>query len=258
MVHAKSVAAKSSSQVLHGTKAQTGFSRASMMGMLDSLASAVRSLKVSIDRSVWLNYYEDNNYTDSTMSQKRETVKRFLQRAEAKTVFDLGANTGEFSRLAASMGSDTLSMDFDPVCVERNYLECRKNFEKKILPLVMDLTQPSPSLGWANEERSSLAERGKADAVMALALIHHLAIANNIPLESIARYFARLGRWLIIEFVAKDDSQVQRLLSSREDVFDRYTEQEFEKEFSKYFKIEDRQALSGSSRCLYLMRATDV
>jgi hypothetical protein len=125
--------------------------------------------------------------------------------------------------------------------------------ETHLLPLVADLTNPSSAIGWAERERISLAGRGPADVVMALALVHHLAIGNNVPLPAIAEYFARLGRALIIEFVPKEDSQVQRLLAAREDIFVNYTQPEFERAFGHWFRIEQAVPIRESQRTLYCM-----
>ena len=108
--------------------------------------------------------------------------------------WDLGANTGVFSRLASQRGWYTVALDIDPAAVEHNYLTSRAASEKNLLPLLMDLTNPSAGLGWAHHERLSLAERGPVDAILALALIHHLAISNNVPLRRIAQYFSETGR----------------------------------------------------------------
>ena len=116
-----------------------------------------------------------------------------------------------------------ISFDVDPGCVEKNYLECKRTGETRILPLLLDLTNPSPGLGWAHSERDPITDRSTADTVMALALVHHLAIANNVPLLQVARMFSQMGRDLVIEFVDKTDSQVQRLLATREDIFTDYT-----------------------------------
>jgi hypothetical protein len=121
---------------------------------------------------------------------------------------------------------------------------------------VLDLTNPSPSLGWQNEERMSFVERGPVDIVMALALIHHLAISNNVPLESLAAFFAGLAPWLIIEFVPKTDSQVERLLSTREDIFPDYNPNGFEQAFKKHFIIHKIVPVQDSERQLYLMERT--
>ncbi len=123
-----------------------------------------------------------------------------------------------------------------------------------LLPLLLDLTNPSPALGWSNNERSSLAERGPADTVVALALIHHLAISNNVPFKRIAQYFSGICNSLIIEFVPKTDSQIQKMLMNREDIFSDYSEEKFENEFSCFFTIEDKQKIKNSTRIIYLMK----
>ena len=166
---------------------------------------------------------------------------------------NLGANVGIFSRLASDKGILTISFDNDAATVEKNYLECVARGEPNILPLVVDLSNPSPGIGWENKERMSFIERGPAEAVMALALVHHLAISNNLSLGHIAWFLAKICRSLIIEFVPKNDSQVQRLLASREDIFPDYTRQAFEKEFSRCFTIEDSADIRESQRILYLM-----
>ena len=119
----------------------------------------------------------------------------------------------------------------------------------------MDLTNPSPGLGWNHQERASLRKRGPADMVMALALVHHLAISNNVPLPQLADFFSRLGKELIVEFVPKGDSQVERLLASREDIFPNYTETGFEEAFSTVYEIIEKKQIEGSNRTLYLMQS---
>jgi hypothetical protein len=122
-----------------------------------------------------------------------------------------------------------------------------------ILPLLLDLTNPSPGIGWQNRERMSLMERGPADVVLALALVHHLAISNNVPLERVAAFFGGICRWLIVEFIPKEDSQVQRLLATREDIFPGYTQAGFESAFENEFVLHSAVALEESTRVLYLM-----
>jgi len=141
--------------------------------------------------------------------------------------------------------------------VEKNYLHVRANNETNITPLVMDLTNPSPGLGWNHSERDSLASRGRADLIMALALIHHLSISNNVPFLRVAEFFATLGNHLIIEFVPKSDSQVRRLLTTRTDIFDTYDQEHFEAEFKAHFDIVRSSPVEGSERTLYLMRRRD-
>jgi hypothetical protein len=138
--------------------------------------------------------------------------------------------------------------------VEQNFREKEQKNEKNLLPLLLDLTNPSPGTGWHNTERRSLEDRGPADTILALALIHHLAVVNNVPLERIAEFFSGICHSLIIEFVPKKDSQVQRLLVNRRDIFDDYTEGRFESSFGKYFVLEQKIPILGSERILYLYK----
>ena len=227
--------------------------RRSFIGIVESLHSGVKKLKWSGDKTEWGNYYSDTNYSDEAFSQKKEFVSKFLKEINPKLVWDLGANTGTFSRLASDMGINTISFDIDPVAVEKNYLECMEKQESKILPLLLDLTNPSPNIGWANNERMSFVDRGPADAILALALIHHLVISNNVPLSRIVEFFKKNCNNLIIEFIPKTDSQIQRLLATREDIFVDYNKENFEKEFKKDFVIRNEVRINESERILYIM-----
>lgn len=229
-------------------------SKQAIYNLIDSLLSLVRSLSVKTITTEWADYYQDNNYTESSFEAKRDLVTDFIKAVNPKTVWDLGGNTGEFSRCASDLGIPTVSFDIDPGAVQQNYDIVKTNKEKFILPLVMDLTNPSPAIGWHNQERDSLIARGPVDLIMALALIHHMAIANNVPLREIARSFADLGKFLIIEFVPKQDSQVQRLLSSRLDIFPDYNPEGFKQAFLEYYTILNEQPVQGSERSLFLMK----
>ena len=247
------------SQVRHAASAvrpspRRRVSLLALRGLIDSLASATGSLRWKAGGTEWAGYYQDTNYSPEAMESKKALVGRFLDEARPETVWDLGGNTGEFSRLAAERGALTICFDTDPSAVEKCYLEERKNGNNSLLPLVMDLTNPSPALGWANRERNSLGERGPCGLVMALALVHHLAISNNVPLPMIAEYFAGLGRSLIVEFVPKEDSQVQRLLTTREDIFSNYSEEGFQAALAPWFEIIRRQPIVNSRRCLFLAK----
>jgi hypothetical protein len=233
---------------------QHRMSRYAFLGILNSLESTVKRLKWQPKGTEWADYYQDTNYSPQAFEHKKTIVDGFLDKVRTSTVWDLGANVGVFSRLASDRGIPTVSFDVDPAAVEKNYLDCVASGDTSILPLVIDLTNPSPGIGWENKERMSLKERGPADAVLALALVHHLAVSNNVPLSRIAGFFSDICHWLIIEFVPKTDSQVQRLLATREDIFPSYTRQAFEQEFSRYFTIDDSADIWESQRTLYLMR----
>lgn len=234
---------------------QAKMSRISLLGLIDSLESGIAALSLPHLATEWGNYYADTNYSAVALSHKQQVVNSMLERAEVSgVVWDFGANTGVFSRLASHRGLQTVSFDIDPVAVEKNYQQCRSANDECLLPLLLDLTNPSPSLGWENSERMSLIDRGPADTVLALALIHHLAISNNLPLGRLAEFFARVCCHLIIEFVPKTDSQVQHLLATREDIFIQYTQDDFEREFRASFSIIASEKISESERTLYLMK----
>ena len=228
-----------------------------MRGLIASLANTVKKLNWKMPETEWGNYYAQTNYSDQAGDEKRALVDRFLGRiSDPLTVIqDFGANTGEFSRIAAKHCALVVSQDIDPVAVELNYRENSTNGPKNILPLIQDFSSPSPAIGWGNAERSSFLERSRCDALLVLALIHHLAINNNVPLSNIAKLLSGITKWLVIEFVPKSDSQVIRLLATRKDIFVNYTPQGFEESFSEYFSIESSENVRDSERTLYLMKA---
>jgi len=228
--------------------------RRSLLGLIDSLESAVRRLKWDAKGTEWANYYRDSSYSLSALEHKRQLVSQFLDTVHPRTVWDLGANVGMFSRVASKRGICTVSFDIDPAAVEKNYIECVKRGETNILPLVLDLTNPSPSIGWENKERMSIFERGPADMVLALALVHHLAISNNLPFNELVSTLSTICNWLAVEFVPKSDPQVGRLLSTRDDIFPDYTQQTFESEFRRQFTIMSSVRIRDSERMMYLMR----
>jgi hypothetical protein len=232
-----------------------GFGLRAFRGLVESLERAVASLEWEPPTSVWSGYYGGcYTYPEAASERKAEVVGAFLDHVQPQTVWDLGANTGRFSRMASGRGAFTLAIDSDHGVVEAAYREARGSGDSRILPLVIDLANPSPPTGWANEERAGLAARGPADLVMALALVHHLAIGNNVPLDLFAGFLAEVGRSAIVEFVPRQDPQVGELLATREDVFTDYTVAGFERAVEARFEIERRETLPGSARTLYLLR----
>jgi ribosomal protein L11 methylase PrmA len=230
--------------------------RASFEGLLDSLRAAVRSLRWQPKGTPWAEYAGMTHYSPEAADAKKALVGAFLDEARPATVWDLGANVGSYSRVASDRGILTIAFDNDPAAVERSYLEGRRRKEALFLPLWMDLTNPTPGIGWDLRERASIQERGPADLVMALALIHHMVVSNNVPFDSFARFLSALGRWLIIEFVPKEDPQVRKLLAWRKDIFAEYDEQIFEEAFRQVYTIRKASTLPGSGRRLYLMEKT--
>ena len=229
-------------------------SKEALLGLIESLKGTIQKLEWKPTGTEWADYYAANNYTDAAFEHKKTLVGAWLAETNARTVWDLGANSGVFSRVAANTGAFVVAADVDPAAVEVNHRLVKEHKETGLLPLVIDLTNPSPAIGWNNTERDSFLQRGPAGAVLALALVHHLAIGNNVPLRQVAEFFAGCGEWLIVEFVSKSDSQVQRLLRNRVDIFPGYTREGFEKEFSQVFAIKHSSAIRDSERWLYLMK----
>lgn len=237
----------------HKIKTKNGFSKYNFLALIDNLESTINKLQWRPICSVWSNYYENTNYTIGSLNHKIQLVSNFLQKNRSNVVIDLGANDGLFSRIASQIATSVISFDVDPSCVEKNYLLCLKKKTLNILPLILDLINPSPAIGWANEERLSLRERFNADTLLALALIHHLVISNNLSFYKIADYFSRLTKSLIIEFIPKTDIHLQKLIINRKDIFEDYSQITFEKEFNKYFIIRDSVQIADSERVLYNM-----
>ena len=225
----------------------------SLPALIDSLESTIKRMTWKHSYTEWRNYYDNTTYSSKAFEHKKKLIDQLINKDQTTYVLDIGANTGIFSRICRKKEIYTVSCDADPVAIEKNYLDCKKNKDESILSLIIDITNPSPGIGWINRERKPFIERNPNDTVIALALIHHLAISNNIPLKEIAVFFSNFCHNLIIEFVPKSDSQVKILLATREDIFNGYTQVEFEKKFEKYFLIKDAIKIVDSKRTLYRM-----
>ncbi|MCL2004853.1 MAG: hypothetical protein FWG73_01700 [Planctomycetaceae bacterium] len=226
------------------------FSAASHQTMAEGLFDATASIKRPGQTTEWGDYYNDLNYDDSGFQEKKRIVEEICIRVAPQVACDFGANLGEFSRVLAKHAKTVLAPDIDPVAVERNYLLTKKNKEENIYPIVQDLCNPSPGIGWRNQERDSFFDRAKCDLAMGLALIHHLCIGNNLPLDFVADLFASVSGNVILEFVPKEDSQVQRLLSAREDIFPDYDLAHCIEAFSRHFQSCEQFPISGSTRTI--------
>lgn len=228
-------------------------SRISLLGLMNNLESTIQKMNWKKIDSEWGEYYCDTNYSEESFQHKKQIIAGFVEKLSPQNVWDIGGNEGVFSRIASDKGIPTITFDVDHVAVENNYRNIIKKGETNILPLLLDLTNPPPRLGWSNQERMSLKERGPVDTAFALALIHHLVISNNLPLYHIAKFFSSVANSLVIEFVPVQDSQVQRLLATRKDITHDYTPEAFEQEFQKFFSILNSEKIKNSERCLYLM-----
>jgi hypothetical protein len=222
--------------------------------LLDSLRRAVEGLRWT-PSGHWTQYGIQTSYTERGAASKRTIVERMLAASPAEVVWDMGANVGTYSTIAAGDGRSVIAFDQDAASVEHHWRRLSAEARASVLPLVMDLANPSPALGWGLEERRSLVQRGPADVILALALVHHLAIGNNVPLDRVASFFARLGRRAIVEFVPKEDPMTQHLLAARPDIFPGYTLDGFRAAFARHFRVLDEARIDDSLRTLVLLEA---
>ena len=234
----------------------SGMGRTAMLGLIDSLERTIRGLDVAPAKTLWSTYGTHLNYSEAAQQAKRQLVAEMIAaagREKLGSVWDLGANTGDYSRLAADAGAPVIAFDADHPVVDAHFRQASGRGDGLILPLLQNLSNPSPAMGWGHAERRSLIDRGPADLCLALALVHHLAIGGNVPLDRVAEFFAAVARRLIIEFVPKEDSQVQRMLSLREDVFQDYTQPNFVSAFERRFRIVKSVPIKETVRTLFLM-----
>lgn len=241
-----------------GRRPAASFTRRAMLGLVDHLQAAVERLAMPAAASAWADYYAHTNYSADAMAAKRRIVESHLRHLRPATVWDLGANTGAFSTLAADAGAYTVAFDADHATVDRHVIDRRRTADRRVLPLVMDLANPTGGFGWNHTERTSLAERGPADVVLALGLVHHLALAGQVPFGLVARFFERIGRTLVVEFIPPTDSQVEGMLSRMPSRAEGYSADAFEREFDRAFTIVERTPIPGSARRLYLMQSRSM
>lgn len=193
-LHAKAQK-KYSEQVLTNKKAKQNkenIEKRKIIALIDNLINIVKKMTIKNETSQWNDYYENNNYSEEAIDLKAKFIEGVLkEKNEVNILADIGANNGKFSRIAANYAKQVISFDLDELVIENNYNICKKENHNNILPLVLDLCNPSAAIGWSNQERDSFKTRANFDITLALALIHHLAISNNLPLTSIADFFRK-------------------------------------------------------------------
>lgn len=230
-----------------------------LVNMILNLLSTIKSLnyKPKLDKSSWKGYYSFTNYNEKSFNEKENLVLSYVLKCGKKEkILDIGANNGYFSRIISNKveNSIIISSDIDFHAVDENYISIDNDINKNIYPVITDLTNPISAIGWANKERLSFLERVKnSDIVLALALIHHISITNNVPFIKVSELFASITKYLIIEYVPKDDSQTIKILDENLGDYSYYNEENFENSFKIYFKILDKQLIPDTKRTLYLM-----
>jgi hypothetical protein len=221
--------------------------------LLDSLVRLIEGLDWTPAGTEWAEYGNASSYEDASAQHKDETVAELVGLASPAVVWDLGANAGRYSAIAARTAERVVAWDIDPAASERHWRDLQARSETKVLPLLQDLANPSPALGWDACERRSLFDRAEGATLLALALVHHLAIGRNVPLPMLSATLARLGDQLIIEWVPKEDPMVRRLLATREDVFPDYTEAGLREAFERDWTVMTTRSVAGTPRVILLM-----
>jgi ribosomal protein L11 methylase PrmA len=203
------------------------------------------------EKTVWRDYAEVNSYSSDEARSKAAFVREFAAAVRPALLWDLGCNTGEYSKAALEAGARlSIGFDFDAGALDRAYLRAKAE-GLNLLPLHLDAANPSPSQGWGQGERKGMRERAPADGVLALAFVHHLAVAKNVPLEYVVDWVVGMASAGVIEFVQKGDPMVQELLRLREDIFADYSEETFERALRARARIQRVEQVSAAGRKLY-------
>ncbi len=229
-----------------------------LVGLVRSLKKTIRGITWKSYSKIWKDYTEIRTYNPEDVSAKSDYVDKVVRKLAPSMVWDLGANTGEFSFIAASHGAFVVSVEGDPACTEFLY---KKAFDvhgiRNILPLTMDLANPTPRLGWDSKERLSLKDRGPADLILSLALVHHLVFSCCVPVPMIAEWFAEMARYVLVEFVPPSDPMVKKMLANRNGEHHEYGLDVFTSSFEKFFEFEDQKTLQNG-RVLFLYKRKKV
>lgn len=237
-------------------------SKSGQLKIVDSLYSYIKELKLN-ESSEWGNYYAKTNYSDKAFIEKEQLLNRWVETLAPKTMIDIGGNDGTFARSIQYPIDQKIVCDIDNNAVDSNFVQMKQQKESNMLPMVLDVLNPSPSIGLNNEERESFLKRisgFKPDVTLALALIHHMTLSGNVPFEMSAKFFRKFSKNLIIEFPEREDSWVERLLSTKGEFrshFDFYETSNFEKAYSNYFTIIEKLQITDAHRVLYLLKAKD-
>jgi SAM-dependent methyltransferase len=232
--------------------AEAGFDKRLIVRNVLNLRKIISRMAPAGGKTEWSDYARTHSYGEADFEAKRAFVRKAAGFHRWRRVWDLGCNTGAFSRIAAEHADYVVAMDSDWMAVEHLYQSQKEHSDGgSILPLVVNLSDPSPGLGWRGMERKPLPDRGKPDITLCLALIHHVVISANIPLADFMRWLAELGTALVIEFVGRDDEMVETLLRHKDDQYDDYRPDVFEALLSEHFEVRDSQPLKGGKRSIY-------
>ena len=236
---------------MKGELGRAGFKKELIVANVKRLERLVGKLEWRPGASEWSDYGPRGHYTDADSVAKDEFVRRVAAEQEWELAWDLGCNDGRFSRIVSEHARTVIAMDADAAVVDGLYRSLRG--ERGILPLHVDVTDPSPALGWRGAERRTLTERGSPDLTLCLALIHHVSISANVPVRYFLDWLRSLETKLVIEFPTTDDPLVQRLLDRKQEgTHSDYDRGYFERCLGELFDIVSSEELSSGTRVLYV------
>lgn len=230
---------------------ESGFAKELIVANVHRLERLVSGLTWQQKKSGWSDYGGGSHYVPEDIQAKQNFVREAASSRRRTLAWDFGCNKGLYSRILARYADTVVAMDADHLTVDRLYRDLRSEGNTRILPLVINLVDPSPSLGWRGRERKSLEERGRPDIILCLALIHHVVIQANVPLENFIQWLGTLGGTLVIEFIDPEDEMVQRLLRNKVDDYADYNRPNFEAALSKTFRVTQKEELRCGTRSLY-------
>lgn len=232
--------------------AKAGMNAQVLDATLRKLQGIVKKISLGDKKSTWSEYSERGHYIESSLDEKQKFVRDAVASAPRKQVWDIGCNDGVFSRIAAAHSDYVVAMDADPLVVDRLYNTLKAEKNEQILPLYVDLTDSGGGVGWRGQERPGVFDRGRPDIVMALAVIHHMAITFHVPLASQLDMFRDLTPELIIEMPHADDPMVRKLLTNKRDgIHDDFTLEEFERLLNERFTVKSKMLLSSGTRTIF-------
>jgi len=236
-----------------GATPQAKISSQQLLSLFDRLTRTLKSLKGPNSGSHWINYETSTFLTKGGLEFKDRFITEALAQASPRTVLDMGANTGRYSIMACQTAEAVIALEQDAEVVDALYHRAAsdRGTSGKVLPLVMDLLDPSPRQGWAQEEREGIASRAQSDFCLSLALIHHLTVSGNLPIDRILDWIGQMAGRGVIEFVPKSDPGIQAIMRWRQDTFGDYTRENFEAQLSKRFAIIKQVPIPDSPRWLY-------
>jgi SAM-dependent methyltransferase len=240
------------------TAPRTGWSIRQTNEMTLRMAQSLKRMVGKLERkggdTAWSTYEKTHSYDESSFAEKQRFVEKHVRNKRWGLVYDLGCNTGTFARLCSKFADQVVAIDEDELAVDTLYQRLKSEKSGNVTPLVMQLSNVSPNQGWRGRERKSFETRAKPDLILCLALIHHMIISANIPMQDFLEWLRSFGAAVVLEFVGPDDEMTLRLLKNKRNAYPEYTQDKFESIVRSMFEITDSQPLKEGRRCIYFIQ----